>query len=45
MRSLRRVKISALDIDREVKEKLIKVLGENEVVYIEIINEKIRIII
>ncbi|AEA12151.1 hypothetical protein TUZN_0659 [Thermoproteus uzoniensis 768-20] len=47
MKSLKKVRVSALNIDPSIKQKLIEVLGENEVVYIDPdpYNEKIRIIL
>ncbi|MGC9169561.1 MAG: hypothetical protein ACP5HD_02300 [Thermoproteus sp.] len=45
MKSLKKVRVSSLNIDPAIKQKLIEVLGENEVVYIDPYNEKIRIIL
>jgi len=45
MRNLRRARVSSLNIDPSIKQKLIEVLGENEIVYIEQYYEKIRVIL
>lgn len=45
MKSLRKVRVSSLNIDPEIKRKLIEVLGENEIVYLDITDECIRIIL
>lgn len=45
MKSLKKVKVSSLNIDQTVKQKLIEILGENEVVYLDIIDDHIRIVL
>lgn len=45
MRSLRKVKVASLNIDQNIKQKLIEILGENETVYLEINEKFIRIIL
>jgi hypothetical protein len=45
MKSLRKVRVSSLNLDKEVKDILLKVLGESETVYIEILSDRIRIIL
>lgn len=45
MRTLQKKKVAELQIDPRIKEVLLKVLGPNEEVYIEIAGSKTRIII
>lgn len=45
MKSLRKVRVSSLNLDKEIKDILLKILGENETIYIEILDNKIRIIL
>lgn len=45
MKSLRKVKVSSLTIDQDIKDILIKILGEDEYVYIQPLENGIRIIL
>ncbi len=45
MKSLRKVRVSSLNIDETIKRKLIEILGENEIVYLDIVDDRIRIVL
>lgn len=45
MRALQKKRVAELPISEQIKDVLIKVLGPNEEVYVEVVGERIRVIL
>ncbi|MFZ8839902.1 MAG: hypothetical protein ACO2PM_13530 [Pyrobaculum sp.] len=45
MRTLQKKRVAELPVSQQIKEMLIKVLGPNEEVYVEVVGGRIRVIL